>query len=68
MRFPIDVVYLDREERVTKTVSALGAWRLSWGGRGAHSVLELPVGTIAETGTSAGDQLKLAEDGPLLSA
>jgi uncharacterized protein len=57
MRFPIDVIYLDREQRVVKTVPTLRPFRFSWGGRGAHSVLELPAGAIAATDTSIGDQV-----------
>ncbi len=62
MRFPIDVIYLDRQRRVVKTVPALRPFRFSSGGRGAHSVLELPAGTIAASATSAGDQIGFAEE------
>jgi uncharacterized protein len=57
MRFPIDLVYLDNEHRVRKVRSAVGAWRLS-ACLSAHSILELPAGTIHETETQRGDQLK----------
>src|SRR4051812_41339929 len=50
MRIPLDVVYMDRGGRVVKTVANLRPWRVS-AARGAKSVLELPVGTIAESGT-----------------
>jgi uncharacterized membrane protein (UPF0127 family) len=53
MRFPIDLVYLDSK----KLVSALPAWRLSACLR-AHSVLELPAGTIRITQTQPGDTLE----------
>jgi uncharacterized protein len=56
MRFPIDVVYLDRKKRVRKLRSAMTPWRLSMC-LFAHSVLELPAGMIKQTGTQAGDQL-----------
>lgn len=59
MRFPIDVLYLDRACRVVKAVTDLRPFRCSWGGRRAHSVLELPAGTIAATGTTVDDQLTL---------
>jgi uncharacterized protein len=39
MRFPIDVVFLDRDLRVLKVTRALGPWRAS-GARGAKCVLE----------------------------
>jgi uncharacterized membrane protein (UPF0127 family) len=57
MRFPIDLVYLDSKKRVQKLVSALPAWRLSACLR-AHSVLELPAGTIRITQTQPGDTLE----------
>lgn len=56
MRFPLDIVYLDGAMRVVKAVPDLRPWRIS-AGRGSKSVLELPAGTIARSGTAAGDQL-----------
>jgi uncharacterized membrane protein (UPF0127 family) len=56
MRFPIDLIYLDRKNRIRKLVSAVPPWRLSACLR-AHSVLELPSGTIRETQTQPGDTL-----------
>jgi hypothetical protein len=58
MRFPIDVIYLDRKSRVQKTRTSMPAGRLSLC-LFAHSVLELPSGTIEGTGTRPGDQLQL---------
>ena len=60
MRFPIDLVYLDRQHCVRKVRSAVGPWRLS-ACLSAHSILELPAGVIADTGTQEGDQLELLE-------
>jgi uncharacterized protein len=56
MRFPIDVLYLDRKKRVRKTRQTMVPWRVSMCLL-AHSVLELPAGVIAQTGTQPGDQL-----------
>jgi len=61
MRFPIDLVYLDRKHRIVKTRSHVGPWRLSACLR-AHSVIELPAGTIGETQTMPGDTLALNRD------
>lgn len=58
MQFPIDVVYLDKRKRVRKLRRALKPWRLSIC-LTAHSVLELPGGTIDATRTERGDQLRL---------
>ena len=60
MRFPIDLVYLDRKNHIRKLVSEVLPWRLS-GCLWAHSVLELPAGTICETRTRMGDTLVFSE-------
>jgi len=57
MKFPIDVLFLTRKRKVVKIRAAMPRWRMAlclW----AHSVLELPSGMAAETGTAAGDQLE----------
>jgi uncharacterized membrane protein (UPF0127 family) len=59
MRFPIDLVYLDRSNKVRKVRSAVGPWRLS-ACLSAHSILELPAGTIRATQTQRGDSLEFA--------
>src|ERR1035441_6455998 len=48
MQFPIDLVYLDRKNRIRKLSSAVPPWRLS-ACFSAHSVLELVPGTIRST-------------------
>ncbi len=60
MRFPIDLVYLDREKKIKKTRNAVGPWRLS-ACLSAHSILELPAGTILRTQSEPGDMLEIAE-------
>ena len=44
MRFPIDLVYLDRQNRIKKLRSNVSPWRMSIC-LSAHSILELPAGT-----------------------
>jgi uncharacterized membrane protein (UPF0127 family) len=56
MKFPIDLVYLDKQRKVRKVRNAVPAWRLS-ACLVAESVLELPAGTAQRTGTSPGDML-----------
>ena len=56
MKFAIDLVYLDRKKRVCKVRHAVPPWRIS-GCLTAHSVLELPAGAAATSGTEPGDQL-----------
>ena len=58
MKFTIDVLYLDRAKKVRGLRANMKPWRLS-ACLPAHSVVELPAGTIARTGTKKGDQLAL---------
>ena len=60
MKFPIDVVYLDRKRKILKARHAVVPRRLSMCLM-AHSVLELPAGTVASTGTQAGDVLEITK-------
>ena len=57
MKFPIDVLFLDKKRRVLKIRHSMPRWRMAASLR-AHSVLELPSGTAAATQTVAGDQLE----------
>ena len=59
MQFPIDLVYLDRKKRVLKTRSQVRPGRLS-ACLAAHSVVELPSGTVQNTLTKRGDTLDLS--------
>jgi hypothetical protein len=56
MKFPIDLVYVDRKRKVRKVRSRVPAWRLS-ACLPAHSVVELPTGTAERSGTQVGDEL-----------
>lgn len=58
MRFPIDAVWVDRSRRVVGTRERLRPWLLAASVRGAAEVIELPAGTVARTGTQAGDELQ----------
>lgn len=62
MKFPIDLVYLDKKKVVRKVRHAVPAWRLS-ACLTAHSILELPAGVAAATGTAVGDQLEIQKLG-----
>ena len=58
MQFSIDLIYLNRELRIKKTRSNVPPWRISVC-LSAHSILELPAGTIRDTQTSPGDVLEI---------
>ncbi|MGD0733026.1 MAG: DUF192 domain-containing protein [Terracidiphilus sp.] len=57
MQFPIDLVYLDRQNRIKKLRNNVPPWRIS-ACFFAHSVLELPSGAIRSTETQRGDKLE----------
>jgi len=57
MGFPIDVLFLDRKERVVHVQPELAPNRVTGLHWKARCVLELPAGVIARTSTSVGDQL-----------
>ena len=67
MRFPIDAVFLGRpspDDALVRPVVSVHRELRAWTGlvpliRGAHGVLELPVGTIASSQTVVGDQIRL---------
>jgi len=56
MRFPVDVVFLDRDRKVVRVVERLRPWRIA-GARRAAAALELPAGAAAATGVEVGDTL-----------
>jgi hypothetical protein len=57
MKFPIDVLFLDKKRKVVKIRAAMPRWRMA-ASLFAHSVLELPSGTAHATQTTSGDQLE----------
>ena len=57
MKVTLDSIFLDKRLRVRSLRSNLKPGRIAVCLR-AHSVLELPVGTIARSGTLIGDQLE----------
>jgi uncharacterized membrane protein (UPF0127 family) len=59
MRFPIDVAFVDADGKVCHTIEPLVPWRTSAIVRQSRLVVELPAGTLAETGTQVGDQLEI---------
>jgi uncharacterized membrane protein (UPF0127 family) len=64
MKFPIDLVYLDRNKKVKKVRHSVPPWRLS-ACLTAHSVVELASGTIQMTKTRPGDKLEFSSIEPL---
>ncbi|HET8784798.1 MAG TPA: DUF192 domain-containing protein [Candidatus Limnocylindrales bacterium] len=66
MRFPIDAVFVGRADAAgARSVLSVHRELKAWTGivpfvRGAHGVLELPVGVIDASGTEVGDLIEIA--------
>jgi uncharacterized membrane protein (UPF0127 family) len=60
MRFPIDVVFLDRDLKVLEVVEGVPPWRLK-ARRGACAVLELGAGEAARQGIAPADSLTVQQ-------
>jgi uncharacterized membrane protein (UPF0127 family) len=59
MRFPIDVVFLDRDEMVVGIEPSLPPWKTA-ARRGAKTVVELAAGECERRGVQVGDRLTAA--------
>jgi uncharacterized membrane protein (UPF0127 family) len=57
MSYPIDLVFVDRSGRITKTVQRVVPWRMVLRTAGGRNCIELPAGAVAESGAEAGDRL-----------
>lgn len=58
MRFPIDVLFLDRDNRVVRVLNDLLPGRLSGWVRRARTAVELPAGTLKATATDVDDEVR----------
>ncbi|HBV98138.1 MAG: hypothetical protein JL50_00475 [Peptococcaceae bacterium BICA1-7] len=58
MAFPIDILFLDCSKRVAALHHSLPPFRLSRIIRQSRMVIEFPPGTLALTGTAAGDLIE----------
>jgi uncharacterized protein len=54
---PLDLIYLDSDNRVIHTIESLGSFRIGPIRRNCGSVLELPARTIYSSQTQVGDEL-----------
>src|SRR5258706_1019903 len=60
MKFPIDVIFIDRANKVVALVPAMAPNRATRVYLEAHSILELPKGTMFKSRTEAGDFLDIS--------
>jgi uncharacterized membrane protein (UPF0127 family) len=63
MRFSIDIIFLDRHDRVLRIDHDLRPWRFSSLVLGARQALELPAGTAQAAQTAIGDRILFERDG-----
>ncbi len=63
MRFAIDIVALDDRGVVIDRVENLKPWRIRLPRRGTAGVLELPVGTLTQSGTVLGHRIAFESNG-----
>ena len=57
MHFPIDVLFVDKDNRIVKAISAMRPFRLSAIYFQSHFVVELAAGIIQATSTAKGDAI-----------
>jgi uncharacterized membrane protein (UPF0127 family) len=62
MKFVFDAIFLDRDLRVVHLVREMKPWRVSKIKFRAKSVLELPAGVIARSGTELGDVFEMRRE------
>ncbi len=62
MKFIFDAVFLDKDLRVVHLMREMKPLRISKLVFSAHSVLEVPAGTIAQTATEIGDQFEMGRE------
>jgi uncharacterized membrane protein (UPF0127 family) len=62
MRFPLDLVFLDKNFVVVRTVSSVKPWRVAIDRR-ARSVVELAAGVVENAGVQEGEQVSLVRHG-----
>lgn len=65
MRFPIDVIFLDRNLTIVKISRRLPPWRLALGTPSATSVIEIPAGNPLIDSLATGSTLQLCPLSPL---
>jgi hypothetical protein len=62
MRFPIDIVYADKNGKILKLSESVGPFKLVAAPLRCFYALELPAGAIKASGTRVGDRLSFDEE------
>lgn len=61
MHIALDVIFLDKRDRVVKVYRKLKPWRMATGGPDAKHVIELAAGTLPENRPALGEQLQISD-------
>jgi uncharacterized membrane protein (UPF0127 family) len=61
MRFTIDLVFLDRGNRIVRIIPVVKPWRMTAPVFGARACLEIEAGAAARNSTRVGDEIKFEE-------
>lgn len=59
MSYAIDILFVDEADRVIKTVIGIKPYRFAYC-RGSSYVIEVPTGTVLNTGTKLGDEIRVS--------
>lgn len=59
MRFAIDLVFLDKDNRAVKIIPGLKPWRITGIYFNSRAVIEFPAGTLSSTPTQEGDIISI---------
>lgn len=62
MRFPIDVVFVSKSNRIVHIYHTMKPWRASKIVKDAHYVIEVEAGVAAKTNTQVGDLLQWQDE------
>lgn len=62
MRFPIDIVFLDAENRILSMAANVRPYSITRYCKCAVNAIELPAGTASEYGLKPGDRLLMSEE------
>ena len=62
MQFAIDVVFLDADNRVTRTVAGVKPWRWVWGSLRTKATLEFSAGWLARSLLAPGDAIAFSAE------
>jgi uncharacterized membrane protein (UPF0127 family) len=60
MRYPLDIVFLDKEGRVVFMYRGIKPWRMGRVVKGARLAIELPEGAVDRSRTQIGDRIEMS--------